>query len=131
MSYEIIVSKKGYNVLTETNPKNFILDSRLNHLKTAVPGTMQIVVNASSTNTDSVVHGLGINPLVIAYFNDSADSKWRVPVSQPDVTNIRYGTSLNVEVYITDTRVYFKAINRYGTQKTVNIQYEIFYEGDA
>jgi hypothetical protein len=131
MAQVIIITKPGYDALTETDAKNFIFDSRLNHLKTGKYGTVEITVNASSAASTSVVHGLGNRPLCLAYFRDKSDVKWFVPMTQMESTNTRKSTLLNVEVYVTDTRVYFNAINRTASQKTVEIMYEAFYEGDA
>ncbi len=132
MGYKLAVTKKGFDVLKETDPRNFIFDSDFNHLKTAVPGTMSInSVSDAAESADSVLHGLGINPLVVAYWRDTTNDNWFIVMSNPNFAVQRRLTSMNVEVYVTDTRVYFNAQNSSGVTKSFEIQYEIFYEGDA
>lgn len=132
MSHKIIVSKKGYDALTESNPKNLIFDSDLNHLKTAVYGTLAISSVANGAESvGEIVHGLGIRPLVLAYWRDTANNNWFIPMSNPEPTTQRAAVAMNVEVYVDEDKVYFNAQNQSGSVKSFEIQYEIFYEGDS
>lgn len=132
MSYGIKITKRGYDVQTEVNPKNFIFHSDFNHLKTSSSGEVNIDNVSTSSNSEiSIAHGLGIRPLVIAYWRELADSKWFIVMSNPEQTTVRRLTDLNVEVYVDITNVYFNAQNQSGSTKSFVIKYEIFYEGDA
>lgn len=125
MGYKLAISKKGYDVLTETDAKNFIFDSTLNHLKTAAGGNFQ----QTGSDTVTVAHGLGYRPLVVAYFFDTSDTtKYYIALSgAPSVSPARESAPANVSVYVDTTYVYFKV----SSTITIEVQYEIFYEGDA
>lgn len=131
MAQKIVITKAGFNALTETDPKNFIFDSSLNHLKTTQSGSVTLTIGTSSTAQGTVTHSLGYRPLVLAYFNDRADTaKWYNCMTQPEVTNTRRSTLLNVEIVSGTGNVVFNGINRKSSIGTVDIQYEIFYEGE-
>lgn len=131
MAQKIIITKKGYDAVDESAQKNLIFDSALNHLKTALSGSKELTAEANATASHSFDHGLAIRPLVVAYFRDTSDTKWYVTMTQVEVTSVRKSTWLNVHVYVDTTKVYFLVINRTASQKTVEIQYEVFFEGDA
>lgn len=125
------ITKAGFNVLTETDPKNMIFDSTVNHAKTAQDGSFTQAVSSFSNTEVTVNHSLGIRPLALAYWRNTANSDWFIPMSTPEVTTTRLSTgSLNVEIYVTTTQVKFNLINESGSSKTFEVQYEIFYEGE-
>ena len=131
MSYGFKVSKAGYDVVQETDPKNMVFDSDLNHLKTAGNGTLTKTVGASATSITNVAHSLGIRPLVIAYFHEVEDDRWFICMAQPETTQTRQYENYNVEVYVTTTNVTFNFINSGGTSVDFELKYEYFYEGDS
>ena len=130
MAIVIKITKPTYNVLTETNPRNFIFDSTLNHLKTSSSGSFERTVTAGNSTTVYIAHGLGYKPLVLAYFRSTTNSNWFITMTQIEPTNSRRGINCNVELYIDSTNVYFK-INNYDASVTftIEVQYEIFFEG--
>lgn len=129
MAIVLKISKPTYDVLTETNPRNFIFDSSLNHLKTSGYGSFQTTVAAGASDIEVVAHGLGYKPLVLAYFRSTANSNWFITMTQIEPTNSRRGISCNVELYVDSSYVYFKVNNYSGGSFTIEVQYEIFYEG--
>ena len=131
MSYGIRVSKAGYDVVQETDPKNMIFDSDFNHLKTAGNGTLTKTVSSSSSSTTNVAHSLGVRPLVLAYFREASDTKWYVCMAQPETTQTRQYENYNVEVYVTTTNVTFNFVNSSGSSVDFELKYEYFYEGDS
>ena len=131
MSYGIRVSKAGYDVIQETDPKNMIFDSDYNHLKTAGNGTLTKTVSAGSDSTTNVAHSLGIRPLVLAYFREDGSDKWYACMAQPETTQVRQYEQFNVEVYVTTSNITFNFINSSGSSVDFELKYEYFYEGDS
>ena len=130
MAIVIKITKPTYNVLTETDSRNFIFDSTLNHIKTSGYGSFQRTVNHGASTIVMVAHGLGYKPLVLAYFRSTANSNWFISMAQLEPTNGRVLIYFNVELYVDSTYVYF-VINNYHASNnyTIEVQYEIFYEG--
>lgn len=132
MSYGIRISKAGYDVVQETDPKNMIFDSDYNHLKTAGSGTLTKTVGASSSSTTTVNHSLGVRPLVLAYFHKDGVNKWYICMAQPETTQTRQYEQFNVEVYVSTTQIIFNFINSsVGSSVDFELKYEYFYEGDS
>lgn len=130
MAQKIIISKSGFNVLTETNAKNLIFSSDLNHLKNKTAGSFTETIAAGGSYTETVAHGLGlVHPLCMAYFRESGGSDWFIALTEFGVNfQDRKNTEFSVEIYTDTTNVYIKARNNYASSKTIQVQYEIFYE---
>lgn len=134
MPYGIRISKAGYDVIQETDPKNMIFDSDLNHLKTAGSGTLTKTLSASSSSITEVNHTLGVRPLVLAYFHKATINKWYICMAQPGGvgTSSRNYELFNVEVYVTTTKITFNFINNSASLSVdLELKYEYFYEGDS
>jgi hypothetical protein len=130
MAIVIKITKPTYNVLTATDPRQFIFDSTLNHLKTSGSGSFTRTVTAGNSTVVAVAHGLGYKPLVLSYFRSTANSNWFISMTQIEPTNSRLGLNCNVELYVDTTYVYFKINNYDGSSSfTIEVQYEIFFEG--
>ena len=126
MTYVIKLSKPGFNVNTATD-KQLALSSELNHLKTSTSSSFQ----KTGDGTQTVAHGLGYQPLVICYFRDTVtnNTRWYISMSgAPSVSPARFSAPCNVSVYVDATNVY---LNVTGNAGTIDVKYEIFYEGDA
>lgn len=69
MSQIIAVSKVGKNVLTATNPNDFIFHSNYNTLKIIAEGTYQHTLGLDSyfRQTTEISHSQPITPIVLAY----------------------------------------------------------------
>ena len=130
MAIVLKITKPTFNVLTETNAKNFILDASLNHLRTSSSGSFTRTRPAASSLVVYTAHGLGYKPLAFAYFRSTANSNWFISMTQVESTNSRLGAYFNVELYVDTTNVYFRLNNYHGSNSyTIEVQYEIFFEG--
>lgn len=129
---KIKVSKEGYDVLEETDKRNFIFDSDYNHLKTAGSGSFQKTLGNGSSTTETIAHGLGYRPLILCYWMEDSKAKWRIANADPEKSETRPETNANVTIYCDTTNIYFEVYNGYGSggNRTFTIQYEFFYEGD-
>ena len=129
MTNVLKIAKPGFDPLT-ADPKDLIFDSTLNHLKNKIAGSFTQTIAAFSSYTETVAHGLGaVHPLCMAYFRDTSNNNWlislAVKISSPPG---RKSSLLNCEIYTDTTNVYVKAINNNASSKTIEVQYEIFYE---
>lgn len=81
MAYKIVISKVGYNVLTETDPNNLIFSSDYNTLKYYASGLLNLTFtgNGAIDQSTYVTHNLGYEPYFEAYVKDNYMAKW-VPV---------------------------------------------------
>lgn len=132
MAFTIKVSKPGYEVQDETDARNFIFDSDYNHLKTAGSGSFQKTLGNGASTTQTVAHGLDYRPLLLCYWMEDSEAKWRIASVDPEHSELRPGTNSNVTPYCDDTNVYFEVYNGNGAggDRTYTIKYEYFYEGD-
>jgi len=123
------IAKAGFDALT-ADPKDLIFDSTLNHLKNKIAGSFTQTLAAGATYTETVAHGLGsVHPLCMAYFRDTSTSNWLIALTEFGVNfSDRKSTEFSVEIYTDTTNVYIKAKNNYASSKTIEVQYEIFYE---
>lgn len=132
MAFKIKISKPNFNVLAETNPKNLIFDSDLNHLKNKIASSFTTTLASGGSFTQTVAHGLGaVRPLAMAFFRDTAGSDWFISFNENfpgGGGELRKSTSIQCELYTDTTNVYIKVTNNSGVSKTVEVQYEIFYE---
>lgn len=71
MTQVAIVSKEGYDAVTETNPNNLTFSSQYNTLKYYSSGTINVTV-AGTTAEGTVTHGLGYVPFFTAMVNKFA-----------------------------------------------------------
>lgn len=73
----IAVTKFGYDVLTETNPNNFIFRSDLNTFKILSTGIDTFTVTANSTETKTIPHSVwyGSIPAVIGFTRKVGSTK--------------------------------------------------------
>ena len=121
------IAKPGFDPLT-ADPKNLIFDSELNTLKNKLSGSFTESLSAFETFTQTIAHGLSGRPLCMAYYRDTANSNWYIVGTTFGVSfEQRIGLAAHAEIYIDATNVYIKLANN-ATPRTVEVQYEIFYE---
>src|SRR3990167_4624758 len=115
MAQKIIISKAGFNALTESDQKNLIFSSDLNHLKNKIAGSFTQTIAAGGSYTETVPHGLGaVHPLCMAYFRDTSTSNWLITMADFGVSfSDRKSTEFAVEIYSDTTNVYIKVRNFY------------------
>lgn len=133
MSVVIKVSKPGYNVDEEADPRNFIFNSDYNHLKTAGSGEFQTTLASTASSVETIAHGLGYKPLSMAYWKEDSEDKWRIASTNPEHSEFSVSTNATVSLYCDDTNVYIEVYNGFasGGNRTFTVQYEFFYEGES
>lgn len=116
MPHTIRVSLPGYNALTDTDPNHYALiaDDVDGDENILIKEKMRGIENVNNGATDTINHGLGYPPFVLAYAR----------VTGIDV--YLYGSSIyNTEYMYTDsTNVYFH--NSGGS--AIDFRYYIFYD---
>jgi len=132
MSQKLIISKAGFDALTETDPNNLIFDSSLNHLKTAISGSVTLSYAGAGTAFGTVAHNFGYLPLAFAYFSNNADpTKWFI-TSTGKSTERKSSPNMNVDIAVDTSNLIIGAFDTAfvtPTAGTATVQYEIFYEG--
>lgn len=130
MTVVLRITKPTYNALTETNPRNFIFSSDFNHLKTAASGTISKTLAGNTSTSQTVAHGLSVLPLVLGYFRQSGEDEWYITMSAAAAVILtRPLIDLNVAAAVDSTYVTFFFINDNAAQRTIELRYEILYEG--
>lgn len=127
-----IVSKPTFDV-DDTDPRNLIFHSEYNHLKTAIAGDFQKVFSGSGYATSSQIigHSLGYHPLVLSYFKKTTEDKLFIVGADIASYFNRQGAPGNVTMKVTTTQVFFDIQKYSGGAGTIEVFYEIFYEGTA
>lgn len=127
MTYQIRLSKSGYDAKTETNPNNFIFHSAYNTFKIVKAGSGSVTVTANSTEDKSISHNYGTRVGFIVFFkhpnnrvacmggltDDSSSSSDLAIRNIPPISN-----SANT--------ITFTVSNSAGTDKTLYYQYYLF-----
>lgn len=129
MSKVFAVGKAGVDVLTETDPNEFIYHSDYNTFKIITEDTESITVSANANKeVHSVAHGLSFTPLVSAFAKEST----RDGVFLPNSDNYYYinfiapmnSTGLRFNYVQSDaTNIYFVFTESNGTARTVTVKY--------
>jgi hypothetical protein len=126
MTQIIAVSKKYHDVLTETNPNNFIFHSEYNTFKIVKQGTHSVNIPASTLSTDfTLAHGMWYLPLVHAFALYSTDiclpnEKLYSPIGS-DVWTFAFD-----ELKSDINNIIFTVSNNSGSQINVTFRYYIF-----
>lgn len=121
MAQVIKVSKAGVNVLTATDPNDFIMDSTLNTFKIIAEGTHQHTVGTTATESFSQkAHSQSGTPFVIAYckFADGSVS----PIGCKAGAGVNAWTT---EMRVDGTNIDFGYINDTGGNYTFTWKYYI------
>lgn len=127
MSQKVAFSKQSINVLTATNPNDFIFDSSLNTFKILAEGNLTNQTVNSDPKTFSVAHGLGYAPNFYA-FCKFPDGKVAMAgalsfdfTQQPNVS-VGYG---EFTPEVDSSNLYF-ILTRPGSNYNVSIKWYIF-----
>jgi len=127
MSQKIVITKAGFNALTETDPDNLIFSSDYATLKYYSSGTLSLSISSGDNEDEtSVAHNLGYKPFFVVFleldFSLGAGDWACVPFNLDDtfvrstVTASVDNTNLYVTAKTTDT---FSDID-------LNFRYKIF-----
>jgi hypothetical protein len=116
----LAISKSGINVLTATNPNDFIFHSLYNTLKIIAEGTLLNQIVDAHPKTFTVAHGQSIIPIVFAFVK-FPDGKIGLPVAYA------YNNSSQMlhTVRVSATNISFE-FYRTGANYTVDIKYYVF-----
>lgn len=137
MSKKIIISKSGYNALTETDVDNLVFSSDYNTLKYYAQGTKSVTTNKANYyydagsgvryyhyTTGTVSHGLGYVPYFCGYFHLSSTTACQCPFAFGDA-----GYFIYIAVYADSSNLYFvdhfNSTDKTGTV-TRDFSYRIF-----
>lgn len=123
MSKKIVISKSGYNALTETDSNNLIYSSDYDSLKYHSSGTVDVAVSGANAE-GSVTHSLGYIPFFVVYVNRfSGASALRFNMC-PGTFSSMFGTTI-ASAYADSTKLYFRVETSSATA-TYNFYYKIF-----
>lgn len=127
MTDKLVISKPGYNALTETDPNNLIFSSDYNTFKYSTSGSDSYTITAGETSGEHtiVTHNLGYIPFFVVYANDAPSyaTRWySLPFSFADA-----GVYDHRFVYATTTALVFRFENSgFGIDIDLSFYYKIF-----
>lgn len=130
MTYKIVISKPGFDAVTETTPDNLIFSSDYNTLKYNVSGSITLNVTggpAYAQNT-TVTHGLGYTPFFVAYAIDSDTMSRYGPLGNNIQAPDGIGSFRWYYVLADSTKLYFCVLGDtlLTPSYTITFQYKIF-----
>lgn len=125
MAQKIVITKPGFNALTETDPKNMIFTSELASLKYYSEGSVD-VSGGDGVTTVEVTHTLGYIPFFASYIGvlgvgGDTDDYSMVPFIFLDGFNAFVGS-----VWADSTKLYFQIDHNLGHSVSVTFYYKIF-----
>jgi len=124
MKQAVKVAKIGKNALTATDPNDFIFHSSYNTFKIIDTGTVDFTIAASSTEEETLAHGLFYIPLVNAFM--SVDTNEEAICANENFDTIGYRDVFFISVSSDDTNITFKIINNNLSSIEVHFRYYIF-----
>lgn len=124
MTYKIVVTKQGYDALTETNLNNYIFHSEYNTFKIVASGQTSFTIGSGVTGSDkTITHGLSYTPLAFAFAQVGTYTAF--PNNPIGVTYADLNVTFDA-VQSDSTKVHFILSNNSGGSKTFNISYYLF-----
>lgn len=123
MATAIKISKEGIDVLTATNPNDFIFHSSYNTFKIILSGTI-ISQTVSGTTTFEITHGISGIPIVYALAKFPDNNIYLPGSFQPSTTSMGSRTRA-WDVFVDSNKVYFKFYED-GGNYTISLRYYIF-----
>lgn len=127
----MLISKPGFGIET-TDPRNLVFDSERNHLKTFSSGSFQRSFSSSGQEQVNITHSLGYRPLVLAYFRKTSGNTYFIcgQIFENFFSRLGIGTPIvDVGVRVTTSQVQFILKQESSGSSTIEVRYEIFYEG--
>ena len=132
MTRKIVITKPGFDALTETDPNNMIYSSEYDTLKYHISSTKTVTVASTGTGTTptvttkSVAHGLGYAPFFIAYIDRISPGYSICPAQlsgfQLPSTEIYFQAS----AYVDSTNIYFRVLSLNSASGDFIFPYKIF-----
>ena len=125
MTQQVVkIAKIGKNAHTATDPNDFIFHSSYNTFKIIDTGIYSPTITASSTEIETLPHGLFYTPMIHAFAKATGQSKALLPNEK--FTNVVTDIITFHYVEADATNLYFKITNHTGSDLVVNIKYYIF-----
>jgi hypothetical protein len=122
MSKKLIITKSGYDALTNTNPDNEVFNSDYDTLKYNTSGYVDLVVSGSNAET-SIVHGLGYVPFFTCYVNGFTPSGNEYHMTPGLFAG--FGVYATAQSYADSNRLYFRVETNSATF-TFRFYYKVF-----
>jgi hypothetical protein len=127
MTQKIVITKPGFNSLTETNPDNIIFSSDYNTLKYDIAGSSNIHIvgdNTLKTTTNTIAHNLGYAPFFIVCVDDFANGVANYAIVPYSNSTVVY--TIKAEAWVNATNLYLKMTNKSDLDLTAHFYYKIF-----
>src|SRR3990167_9593174 len=125
MTQILATSKQGINVLTATNPNDFLFHSQYNSLKIVATGVFSQAVPATTDAEYSFAHNLSYTPLVEGFCTVDAHGYACAPYEGIDIANFPYFFYF-YHIGADSTNIYVRLSNSDSSQQTFSIRYYIF-----
>jgi len=128
MAYKIVITKAGYNALTESDKNNYIFHSDYNTLKIISEGVITAQTVTANPTTFTLEHGRSYIPAVMAFIK-YPDGYVALPRGIPrDTTDTYLGVanSRYWKVEMDATYIYFICYKGTTANYNVDIKYYIF-----
>lgn len=129
MSYGVKIAKSGKSV-SSTNPNDFIFNSDYPTIKIYEENLVSVNVNAGSSTTISVEHGLSFVPMCWVFVELASGhfySGVAIPSQADGFSSAYVAVSPNpAETYVDTTYLKIKINNTTGSARTVKCYYFIF-----
>lgn len=128
MAQKLVISKAGFNALTESDPNNYIFHSDYNTFKILSEGTLTSQSVTANPSTFTVAHGISGIPAVMAFIK-YPDGYIALPRGMPRDTTSSYLAVANRRywsVEIDSTYIYFVCFKGTTADYSVDIKYYIF-----
>ena len=121
----VATSKAGIDVLSATDPNDFIFHSGYNSLKIIASGVFNQSVGAGVENTYSFSHGLGYTPLVEGFCKVDSESVAICPFEGGDINTFPFYYFFTY-IGADSNNIYVQLSNQSGSSRTFSIKYYIF-----
>lgn len=122
MSYKLVISKPGYNALTETNPDHLVFSSDYNTFKYHAEGSLILDLTRGTEFEEAVHHGLGYKPVVFCYAQFSGASYYYfLNYSWADI-----GYYMHFHAFIDNSYLRIKVRQDQTRSTTVTVRYKIY-----
>lgn len=121
---KIVITKTGFNVLSETDPNNMVFSSDYDTLKYHVSGSVDIPWTSDGVFEQTISHGLGYTPFFTAAVNPGTTVTDQYSLAPYRVADI--GVSFEVTIYADSTKIYLTVKTSGAGSETASLKYKIF-----
>lgn len=125
---KVVVTKSGFDPLTETNPDNMIFSSDYNTLKYYLSGDGSITIIGDTTDkitTVEVNHNLGYVPFFITFVDFFTNTTTALYQLVPHINNAP-GRIVTAQCWADSSKLYIQLRNKSSNTYTAHFYYKIF-----